>query len=137
MKLRRKLTLAFFLTMAGEEQEAAPLAAEALALAQARGDAAREIDGLLQLGTTLQYCGERGRAVALFEDGLARVDATGLRAQEHFLLHHMGRCLAELGRYDEARAAFVKALVLRQAAGEPRFIASTQGALAELAGLTR
>ena len=125
--------LAFLLTMAEQEAEAAPLAEEALALSRRIGDRATEIDGLLQLGTTRHYLGERALAVRLFHEGLALVEATGLRAQENFLQHHLGRCLVELGRIDEARAAFETALVLRKALGEKRFIDSTQAALDEIA----
>ena len=117
----------------GSEGEAAELLSEALALSRAQGDRATEIDGLLGLGTAVQYGGERERAVALFEDGLALCAATGIRAQEHFLLHHMGRCLVEMGRTDAARAAFEQALAIRKTVGNQRFIDSTQAALAELA----
>lgn len=117
----------------GCEGEAAILLEEALALSRKRGDRAREIDGLLGLGTAVQYLGERARAVALFEDGLRLCAETGIRGQENFLLHHLGRCLVEMGRLDEARAAFEAALALREAMGVPRFIESTKGALAELA----
>jgi tetratricopeptide (TPR) repeat protein len=117
----------------GREAESAALLEEALALSRKHGDRATEIDGLLGLATARQYLGEREAAMALFEDGLALVAQTGIAAQENFLLHHMGRCLVEMGRIDEARDAFEKALVLRLAIGNPRFIASTQGALEELA----
>jgi tetratricopeptide (TPR) repeat protein len=126
--------LAFLLTMTEHEAEAAPLAEEALGLSRRIGDRATEIDGLLQLGTTRQYMGERELAVRLFHEGLARVEESGLRTQENFLLHHLGRCLAELGRIDEARDAFEKALVLRKALGNQRFIESTEAALVEIAG---
>jgi tetratricopeptide (TPR) repeat protein len=126
--------LAFVLTMAELEAEAAPLAEEALALSRQIGDRGGEIDGLLQLGTTRQYLGERQLAARLFHEGLALVAATGLRAQENFLQHHLGRCLVELGRIDDARAAFEAALALRKALGERRFIESTEAALKEIAG---
>ena len=125
--------LAFLLTMSGQEAEAAPLVEEALGLSRTIGDPATEIDGLLLLGTTRQYLGERLLAVRLFQEGLSRVEATGIRAQENFLLHHLGRCLVELGRIAEARAAYEKALVLRKAIGNQRFIESTQAALDEIA----
>jgi tetratricopeptide (TPR) repeat protein len=126
--------LGFLLTMTAQEAQAAPLLEEALGLSRRIGDRATEIDGLLALGTARQYLNERELAVRLFHEGLARVEESGLRAQENFLLHHLGRCLVELGRIDEARAAFEKALVIRKALGERRFIESTQGALAEIAG---
>jgi len=119
----------------GSEAAAATLLEEALALSRKQGDRATEIDGLLGLATARQYLGARDAALAMFEAGLRLCDETGIREQEHFLLHHMGRCLVEMGRIDEARAAFEKALVLRRAAGNARFIASTQGALEELAKL--
>jgi len=119
----------------GCEAEAAVLLEEALALSRKRGDRATEIDGLLGLATARQYLGERDAAMAMFEEGLRQCAQTGIREQENFLLHHMGRCLVEMGRIAEAKAAFEKALVLRQAIGNPRFIASTEGALEELAKL--
>ncbi len=120
---------------AGSEAEAAALLDEALALSRQLGDRATEIDGLLGLGTALQYLGERARAVALFHEGLALCEAAGLGAQEHFLLHHLGRCLVEMGRITEARAAFERALELRKPLGHRRFIDSTQGALDDIAKL--
>ena len=117
----------------GSEAEAAALLEEALALSRKQGDRATEIDGLLGLATARQYLGERDAAIAMFEEGLRLCAETGIRGQENFLLHHMGRCLVEMGRIDEARAAFEKTLVLRKAIGNPRFIASTQGALDDLA----
>ena len=117
----------------GSEAEAAALLEEALVLSRKLGDKATEIDGLLGLATARQYLGERDAALAMFEDGLRLCAETGIRGQENFLLHHMGRCLVEMGRTDEERAAFEKALVLRQEIGNPRFIQSTEGALAELA----
>lgn len=117
----------------GCEAEAATLLEEALALSRARGDKATEIDGLLGLGTARQYLGERELAERLFREGLLLCDETGLRAQEDFLLHHLGRCLVEMGHTQEAREVFEKALALRQALGNQRFIDSTQGALDEIA----
>ncbi|MEJ0028448.1 MAG: tetratricopeptide repeat protein [Rhizomicrobium sp.] len=119
----------------GSEAEAAVLLEEALALSRARGDRATEIDGLLGLGTARQYLGEREAAVALFDEGLRLCAETGIDGQENFLLHHLGRCLVELGRIGEARAAFEKALVLRRAIGNARFIRSTEQALEALARL--
>lgn len=117
----------------GCEAEAATLLEEALALARKTGDRLTEIDGLLGLGTAIQYLGRREEAIARFEEGLRLVAATGIRAQEHFLLHHMGRCLVEMGRIAYARAAFEQALAIRKTLGHPRFIASTEGALADIA----
>ena len=116
----------------GSEAEAAALLEEALALSRKLGDKATEIDGLLGLATARQYLGERDAALAMFQEGLRLCAETGFREQENFLLHHMGRCLVEMGRTQEAKAAFEKTLALRQAIGNPRFIASTQGALDEI-----
>ncbi|MBS0469872.1 MAG: tetratricopeptide repeat protein [Proteobacteria bacterium] len=115
----------------GSEAEAATLLEEALALSRKRGDRATEIDGLLGLATAIQYLGERTRAIALFEEGLRLCAESGIRDKEHFLLHHLGRCLVEVGRRGDARSAFERALVLREAM--PQFAASTRAALAELA----
>jgi tetratricopeptide (TPR) repeat protein len=117
----------------GCEAEAAALLEEALALARKRGDRAREIDGLLGLATAVQYLGERTRSIALFEEGLRLCAETGIGEKEHFLQHHLGRCLVEVGRRAEARAAFERALVLREALPTPQLAASTRAALAELA----
>ncbi|MEI9996816.1 MAG: hypothetical protein WDM91_19640 [Rhizomicrobium sp.] len=123
------------LVMAGEEAEAAPLLEEALALSRQVGDQATEIDGLLALGTAAQYLGDRARAQALFAQGLALCRQSGIARQEHFLLQHSGRCYVEQGEIAKARAAFEAALAIRKALGEPRFIAATQGALDEIAGM--
>ncbi|HUO98278.1 MAG TPA: tetratricopeptide repeat protein [Rhizomicrobium sp.] len=117
----------------GSEGEAAALLSEALALSRAQGDRTTEIDGLLGLGTAVQYLGERERSVALFEEGLALCAASGIRGQEHFLLHHLGRCLVEMGRIEAARTAFEKALAIRKTLGDPRFLGSTQAALDDIA----
>jgi tetratricopeptide (TPR) repeat protein len=120
------------LVMAGDEADAAPLLEEALALSRKLGHRETEIDGLLALGTAVQYLAERDRAQALFAQGLALCAATGLRRQENFLWHHAGRCYVEQGRLAEARTAFENALALREAIGDARMIQSTRDALDEL-----
>ena len=117
----------------GSEGEAAALLEEAMSAARVRDDRGAEIAWLLGLGTAVQYLGERERTVALFEDGLALCEATGIREQEHLLWHHLGRCWVEMGRIGEAKAAFEKALMIRETMPETRFAESSRAALSDLA----
>ena len=89
--------------------------------------------GSLHLATARQYVGERDLAQALFDAALERAHACGIDHFDHFILHHQGRCFAEQGRLKAARSCFERALALRRQLGEPRFIESTEAALAELA----
>jgi tetratricopeptide (TPR) repeat protein len=127
--------LGFALFMAGYEAEAAPLLDEALALARRRGDRKSEIEVMLGLGTARQYLGERRLAQHLFGEALMLCAESGIREQEHFLLHHRGRCYVEQGEIVNARVAFEKALAIRKALGNQRFIDSTQAALDDIEGM--
>lgn len=90
---------------------------------------------LLHLATARQYLGERDLAQSRFEAALALSAAHGIHRFEHFILHHQGRCWVEQGRIDAARRCFERALALRRQLGIPRFITSTQAALADLTDL--
>jgi tetratricopeptide (TPR) repeat protein len=127
--------LGFALLMAGHEAEAAPLLDEALAMARRRRDRKTEIEVMLGLGTARQYLEERRLAQQLFGEALMLCAETGIREQEHFLLHHRGRCYVEQGEIAKAREAFGKALAIRKALGNQRFIDSTQAALDEIGHL--
>jgi tetratricopeptide (TPR) repeat protein len=123
------------LTIAGDEQGAAAILEVALPLARRLGDKVREVEALLSLATARQYLGERATAQALFQQALDRARAGQVTQFEHFILHHRGRCYVEQGEIAAARQCFIAALALRQALGEPRFIASTERALAAIASL--
>lgn len=98
------MRLGFSLTPVGREAEAAGHLEAALAMARQLGDHEQE------------------------------VAAYGTGGQVHYLLHHRGRCYAEQGQAADARRCLEQALVLRQQLGNEALIASSQGALADLAG---
>jgi tetratricopeptide (TPR) repeat protein len=125
--------LGFALFMTGDETEAAPLLDEALARARQLGNRKAEIEVLLGLGTARQYLDERELAQRLFDEGLDLCESTGIREQEHFLLHHKGRCYVEQGDIPAARAAFEKALTIRNTLANKRFANNTQAALDDIA----
>jgi HTH-type transcriptional regulator, pleiotropic regulator of extracellular virulence genes len=120
------------LTALGHEAEAAAHLETALVMARQLGDHDQEVSALLHLATARQYLDDRDTAQQLFQAGLDAADRYGLSRQRHFLLHHRGRCYAEQGQLPAARDCFQQALALRQQLGDPRFIASTQNALADL-----
>jgi len=129
------IRLGFNLTPLGREAEAVAYLESALAMARQLGEPGQEIRTLLHLGTARQYLGEHEQAQLLFGAGLAKSAEYGIDDQVHYLLHHRGRCYAEQGQLHDARACLEQALTLRQQIGDPRFIASSQDALAELAQL--
>lgn len=120
------------LTPLGCEAEAAAYLETALNLARQLGRHDHEISALLHLATARQYLGERDVAQHLFQAGLDAADRYGIDRQRHYLLHHRGRCYTEQGQLAEARDCFQRALALREQLGDPRFIASSQSALADL-----
>jgi tetratricopeptide (TPR) repeat protein len=132
-----QVRLGEYLIPLGSEAEAAAHLEAALDLARQLGDRDHEISALLHLATARQYLGEREVAQELFQAGLDACAAYGIENQRHYLLHHRGRCYAEQGRIPEARACLEQALTLRQQLGDPRFIASSRGALADLARMPR
>jgi tetratricopeptide (TPR) repeat protein len=134
-ELESATALGHELFIAGSEAQAAPLLDEALVLARRRGDTKAEIAVLLGLATARQYLGERELAQRLFEQGLQLCASSGIREQEHFLLHHQGRCFVEQGKIAQARAAFEKALAIRKALGNKRFVDSSQAALDDIAAM--
>jgi HTH-type transcriptional regulator, pleiotropic regulator of extracellular virulence genes len=119
------------------EAEAVTHLEQALAIARRAGNQDREISALLHLATARQYLGERDVAQELFQAGLDAADRYGVTRQRHFLLHHRGRCYAEQGQIPEARECLQRALALRRQLGDPRFIASSRDALADLDQLSR
>jgi tetratricopeptide (TPR) repeat protein len=131
-ELAASCRLGLNLTIAGDERGAAAILEPALALARRLGDKVREVEALLSLATAQQYLGERAAAQILFQEALDRARADHVSQFEHFILHHRGRCHVEQGEIAAARDCFVAALALRKALGEPRFIASTERALAAL-----
>jgi tetratricopeptide (TPR) repeat protein len=120
------------LTIASDERGAAEILEPALALARRLGDKVREVEALLSLATARQYLGERAAAQILFQEALDRARADQVSQFEHFIVHHRGRCYVEQGEIAAARDCFVAALALRKALGKPRYIASTERALAAL-----
>jgi tetratricopeptide (TPR) repeat protein len=131
--LRALVRLGFSLTPLGHEAEAAAHLEAALTMARLLSAHDQEISALLHLATALQYLGERDRAQLLFQEGLDRAAEYGIDTDVHFLLHHRARCYAEQNKMAEARACMAQALALRQQIGDPRFITSSQDALADLA----
>ena len=120
------------LTVAGEEDAAVEILDVAVVQARRLGDAALEVETLLNLATARQYLGDHAGAQGLFDDALDRARATEGARFTHFILHHRGRCYVEQGATAEARRCFAEALALRKALGERRFIVSTERALAAL-----
>lgn len=120
------------LTIAGEEEAAADILDVAVMLARRLGDAVLEVEALLNLATARQYLGDHATAQVLFQDALDRARGTEAARFQHFILHHRGRCYVEQGETAAARRCFVEALALRKALGDPRFVASTERALAAL-----
>ena len=120
------------LTVAGEEEAAAEILDVAVVQARRLGDAALEVETLLNLATARQYLGDHATAQGLFQDALDRARGSEGARFKHFILHHRGRCYVEQGETAAARHCFVEALALRKALGDPRFVASTERALAAL-----
>jgi len=127
--------IGFGLYVTANETEAAPMLDAALILARALADRSAEIEVLLHLATARQYLDQRDLAQSLFEQALALSAAHDIHTSEHFILYHQGRCWVEQGQIGAARRCFERALPLRLQLGIPRFIASTQAALADLADL--
>jgi len=75
---------------------------------------------LLYLGTAKQYLNERPAARQLFNEALEIAQLHKFSALESYVLHHMGRCAVEEGEIELARSLFGRALVLREALGDPR-----------------
>ena len=117
------------LTILGKEGAAAPLLAEALALARRLGEQRFEVTTLLNLATAQQYLGQRDLAQQLFQGALDQARVYEQCQEEDFILHHRGRCFVEQGKLEEARICFEQALALRKSKGDQRGIASTQHAL--------
>ncbi len=130
-QLKIASVLGNLLTIARQEETAAPLLDWALPLARKLDDKREEAGVLLNLATARQYLGERDLAQTLFQDALDLARDNNLNDLEHYIQHHRGRCYAEQGRITEARLCFGRALHLRKQAGEPR-AASSQKALDEL-----
>lgn len=133
--LRALVRLGFSLTPLGHEAEAAQHLEAAVTMARMLSEHGLEISALLHLATALQYLDERDRAQLLFQEGLDKSAEYGIGTDVHFLLHHRARCYAEQGMITEARQSMTQALARRQQLGDPRFIASSQGALNELGSL--
>ena len=130
--MRLENQLGFDLTPLDREAEAAAHLETALGLARRLADKPLEIEILLNLGTARQYLGERDVAQELFRTALTKSSEYNLHDQDDFLLHHQGRCYVEQGDLAAARRCFEQALELRRKIGKPRFIDSTQRALAAL-----
>jgi tetratricopeptide (TPR) repeat protein len=132
-ELAQSSGLGTMLYIAGREDEAAALLAQALEMARAQNNTNEEIYCLYNLATAEQYLGRREAAQIRFAQALVLAQTAGIHQHDHFVLHHQGRCHAELGEMQQARRCFEAALALRQALGEEGRIKSTEAALTELA----
>lgn len=100
-----------------------------LALARELANRRAEVANLLSLATTYQYLNRHEEAERFFRECLAVVKTHEVKDLEDYTYQHYGKCLVEMGRLDEAIACFERALVLRQAKGEPGLLESTNNAL--------
>ncbi|EFH83885.1 tetratricopeptide repeat protein [Ktedonobacter racemifer] len=129
MQLRCLSSLGSRLTIAGQEDLAAPLLEQALALSRQLNEKQLEVATLLHLATAQQYLGRRNLAQDLFQEALDKARAYEQPEYADFILHHRGRCFVEQGKLTEARACFEQALLLRKQKGNQRGIVATQSAL--------
>jgi hypothetical protein len=90
-------------------------------------DSARLLDALVQLGTDLIPLDRETEATAYLERALVLARQLGDRDLEITAVLQLGTARQYLGDREQAQA-----LALRQQLGDPRFIASSQNALARL-----
>jgi release factor glutamine methyltransferase len=112
----------------GEHTRAQAVLAEALAAAEAGGDAGAEVRVRLNLADAHRYAGRLAPAESLCRRalGIARTRCPEL---VDFALQHLGKCLIDRGGYPEAVDRLREALALRQAKGDAGLVASTRRAL--------
>ena len=109
------------LRVAGRVDEGVALIEEALQIARARGDRAREAELLNQLGNFRRGQGRAQFARECLETALAMHRELGNRRLEGQVLGNLGIIHAEAGHFDEARRHFEQALVAHREVGNRRF----------------
>ena len=98
---------------------------EGLALCAALDDRRAEADFLNNLMATHQARGHVTEALRISEQALARWTALGIPAGEGATLLNRGVLLWQAGRFDEARAAYARALAIFRARQDRRSEAYT------------
>ncbi len=103
----------------------------ALALARELGDAAGEVDALIQQAQLIRDAdGDPHRAFDLLEEGRQKASAAGNRAGEAFILGHLGILRAERGEYAAAVQNYQDCLALLRELGERSALAGYLNPLA-------
>jgi release factor glutamine methyltransferase len=112
----------------GEHTRAQAVLVEALAAAEAGGDAGAEVRVRLDLADAHRYAGRLAPAESLCRRAL-EIARTRCPELVDFALQHLGKCRIDQGGYAEAVDRLWEALALRQAKGDPSLVAATRRAL--------
>jgi predicted ATPase len=103
---------------AGRRDEAAPLIAELVELADGKGTLYWKSYGLLLRGWLVMQQGEPAQAVEIIRSAMADMRSTGATGYAPWYLSVLACAHAELGQFDEARRRMSEALVTMEATGE-------------------
>jgi serine/threonine protein kinase/tetratricopeptide (TPR) repeat protein len=117
------------LSALGRRDEEKAALDEALALADAAGDARLRGRTLCAIGRHLVRVSSFDRAAAVLDDAMTLAHRTGEAADEAEALAHLGTVSLRFGSYDEARARFEACLELRRRVGDLRGEAASVGHL--------